>query len=95
MDATTLGFVAGFLTTAAWLPQIVRVWRLRRADEISWGYLGAFGVGISCWLSYGFVTRALAIIVANAVTLVLLGSLAAVKLLSATARGARHAPGGA
>jgi MtN3 and saliva related transmembrane protein len=80
MNSTALGLIAGALTTGAWLPQIVRTWRLRRAEEISWSYLGVFGVGIGCWLTYGLIRSDLAIILANVVTLVLVALLGALKL---------------
>jgi MtN3 and saliva related transmembrane protein len=80
MSTTTLGLIAGGLTTAAWLPQIARIWRLRRAEELSWGYLVVFGVGACLWLTYGFMESALAIILANVVTIALLSSLIILKL---------------
>jgi MtN3 and saliva related transmembrane protein len=79
MSATPLGFLAGTLTTAAWLPQLIRTWRLRRAEEISAGYLMAFGAGVTGWVVYGCLTGDIAIIVTNAVTLALLLSLVALK----------------
>jgi MtN3 and saliva related transmembrane protein len=92
MNATDLGLVAGALTTAAWLPQIVRICRLRRAEEISWSYLVIFGLGISCWLAYGLIRSDLAIIWANAVTLVLLISIVALKFFTRDARRENEAP---
>lgn len=79
MTAAPLGFMAGALTTAAWLPQLIRTWRLRSAEGISAGYLGVFGAGVGGWLVYGCLTRDTAIIVTNAVTLTLLLSLVVVK----------------
>jgi MtN3 and saliva related transmembrane protein len=79
VTATPLGFLAGALTTGAWLPQLIRTWRLRRAEEISAGYLMAFGAGVTGWVVYGCFTGDIAIIVTNAVTLTLLLSLAALK----------------
>jgi MtN3 and saliva related transmembrane protein len=79
VNATSLGLVAGALTTGAWLPQLLRTWRLRRAEEISWGYLGVLGAGIACWLVYGVLVSSIAVILANAATLALLGALAGMK----------------
>ena len=79
MAAAPLGFIAGTLTTAAWLPQLVRTWRLRSVEGISAGYLVVFGSGVTGWVVYGFLTRDTAIIVTNAVTLALLLSLVALK----------------
>jgi MtN3 and saliva related transmembrane protein len=79
MEAAPLGFLAGALTTAAWLPQLLRSWRQRRAEGISAGYLAVFGAGVTGWVVYGCLTGDTAIIVTNAVTLALLLSLVAVK----------------
>lgn len=79
MSATALGLVAGALTTGAWLPQLFRTWRLRRAGEISWGYLGVFGTGVAGWLAYGIIVSSIAIVLTNAVTLALLVVLVVLK----------------
>jgi MtN3 and saliva related transmembrane protein len=79
VGAAPLGFVAGTLTTAAWLPQLIRTWRIRRAEGISAGYLAVFGTGVVGWVVYGCLTGDAAIIVTNAVTLALLLSLVGLK----------------
>jgi MtN3 and saliva related transmembrane protein len=91
--ATPLGFLAGALTTGAWLPQLIRTWRLRRAEDISTGYLGAFGAGVTGWVVYGILTGDTAIIVTNAVTLALLLGLAALKWHLLTRAAAGTEPG--
>jgi MtN3 and saliva related transmembrane protein len=77
--AAPLGFAAGALTTAAWLPQLIRTWRLRNVEGISASYLAVFGTGVTAWLTYGCLTRDAAIIITNAVTLALLLSLVTLK----------------
>jgi MtN3 and saliva related transmembrane protein len=66
-----VGLVAGICTTAAFVPQVIRVWRLKRADEISLTTFLVFSVGLLVWLVYGLLTGALPVILANAVTFVL------------------------
>jgi hypothetical protein len=58
-----------------------------------WGYLGAFGAGVTGWVVYGCLTADIAIIVTNAVTLALLLSLVALKcgLLTRAAAGGEPA----
>jgi len=68
---TALGLLAGLLTTAAWLPQLRRTWRLGRADDVSWAYLVTFGVGIAGWTAYGIASSQVAVVVTNAATLAL------------------------
>ena len=76
-----LGFLAGTLTTLAFVPQVARTWRTRSAQDLSLGMLLAFDVGVSCWLAYGVAIRSAPVVLANAVTLVLGGVLLVFKLL--------------
>jgi MtN3 and saliva related transmembrane protein len=69
---TTLGFVAGTLTTLSFLPQVHKAWRTRSCDDLSMGMLLAFGVGVLLWMVYGLCLRAVPIIMANGVTLALI-----------------------
>ncbi|MGD0796204.1 MAG: SemiSWEET transporter [Acidobacteriaceae bacterium] len=75
-----LGFIAAFCTTAAFVPQLVRVLRLRSAREISLPTFLLFSVGVFLWLLYGLCTRSKPVIASNAVTLVLSVGILALKL---------------
>jgi MtN3 and saliva related transmembrane protein len=86
-----LGFVAGALTTACWLPQVARTIRTRSTADISWIYLVALTVGIAAWLVYGVGRRDPVIVVANAATLGLVSGLSGLKLT--LARGGRSGKG--
>ena len=77
---TVIGSVAAVGTTAAWLPQVIKTWRSRSADDFSWGYLALFSGGVTGWLIYGFLRRDALIMVANGVTLVLVLTVAFVKM---------------
>ncbi|MEB3339068.1 MAG: SemiSWEET transporter [Leptolyngbyaceae bacterium] len=68
---TILGLVAGTLTTTAFLPQVVKIWKSKSAKDISLGMLVTFCIGVFLWLIYGICLNALPVIIANAVTLVL------------------------
>jgi MtN3 and saliva related transmembrane protein len=68
---TWVGYAAGTLTTIAFLPQLLHVWQTKRADDLNWGMLLCFTVGIVLWLVYGLATHQRPVIVANAVTLAL------------------------
>ena len=67
----TLGLAAGTLTTIAFVPQIVRIVRVRHADDLSWWTFGTFALGVALWLAYGLTLDAVPIIAANVVTLAL------------------------
>lgn len=75
-----LGFLAAFCTTAAFVPQLVRVVRLRSARDISLPTFLLFSVGVFFWLLYGLDTGSKPVIVSNCVTLVLSVSILLLKL---------------
>jgi len=66
-----IGFVAAFCTTAAFVPQLLRVMRLRSAREISLGTFLLFSVGVFLWLVYGIYSGSKPVIASNVVTLAL------------------------
>jgi len=76
----SLGFAAAFCTTAAFVPQLVRVLRLRSARDISLPTFLLFSVGVFLWLLYGLYTGSKPVIASNAVTLVLSLSILILKL---------------
>jgi MtN3 and saliva related transmembrane protein len=67
----TIGYIAGVITTLAFVPQVVRSWRTRSTRDLSLTWLVAFASGVSLWLVYGILLREPPIIAANAVTLAL------------------------
>lgn len=75
-----LGYVAGTLTTLAFVPQLVKTWRSRSVHDLSWGWLTAFSLGVFLWLVYGILTGAWPVVAANGVTLALTLALLALKV---------------
>lgn len=78
--ADFLGTVAGILTTVAFAPQVWGVWKTRSTRDISLSMYLVFTTGVGFWLAYGLLLGAWPIIVANAVTLALTGTVLALKL---------------
>jgi 5'(3')-deoxyribonucleotidase/uncharacterized protein with PQ loop repeat len=73
-----IGTVAALCTTLAFLPQLVRVWR-QGGRDLSAVMLSLYLIGISLWLFYGVLTDAVAVIAANAASIVLVTAVAAAK----------------
>lgn len=69
--ADAIGYLAATLTTASWIPQIARTWRLRSAGDLSLGMLATFTLGIALWLVFGLATSSGPVVAANTVTLAL------------------------
>jgi MtN3 and saliva related transmembrane protein len=68
---TFVGFVAGMLTTVAFLPQVLYTYRKRSAEGRSYTTLITFSAGVLLWFIYGLHLRSWPMILANGVTLVL------------------------
>jgi len=69
-----IGFLAASLTTVSFLPQALRVIRTQSTSDLSLLMYTLFIIGVSLWLVYGILLDNLVIIVANAITLVLSGT---------------------
>jgi MtN3 and saliva related transmembrane protein len=78
---TAIGFLAGVLTTLAFVPQVIRVWRTKSARDLSLASFAIFTAGVALWLVYGLMVDALPVVVANAVTLVFALAILVMKLV--------------
>lgn len=64
-----LGFVAGIITTAAYVPQVIKTARTKSAKDLSLAWLVASAVGLGMWEIYGLVTMSYPLIAANLVSI--------------------------
>jgi MtN3 and saliva related transmembrane protein len=77
-----LGLVAGMISTFAALPQMVKIIRTRRAEDVSLVmFLMAF-TGAVMWAAYGFLKPAASIVFWNVVAVVQMGSIIVIKLVT-------------
>ena len=81
MNITHLGLLAGTITTAAAIPQVVRTYRTRHVRDISIWQPILLNVGMSLWLMYGIALGDIPLIVANAVSLLCYTALIVMKIL--------------
>jgi MtN3 and saliva related transmembrane protein len=80
-SAEILGLVGGFFTTFSVVPQIMRVYKLKSAREISFIYNTMMLAGILIWLGYGIILNLVPIIIWN-----IIGALLVLLLLLAKFR---------
>ena len=66
-----LGYMAAVMTTLAFIPQIIKIYRERSARSISLKTFCIFSTGVLCWFLYGLALRSWPMIIANFITLVL------------------------
>lgn len=64
----TIGFLAAFLTTIAFLPQVYKIYKSNKTDDLSIFTFSLFTVGVFCWLIYGIYLINYPMILANLLT---------------------------
>jgi MtN3 and saliva related transmembrane protein len=75
-----VGGAAAALVTIALIPQAWKVWRTKHTADITLGMYILFTTGIVLWLAYGILPESWPIIAANSCTLVLAGTVLAMKI---------------
>lgn len=78
--ATIIGFIAATLTTVAFIPQVIKVWRTKFTRDVSIGMYVLFTTGVAMWFCYGLLIGSWPVIAANAITLVLAGLVLVMKI---------------
>jgi MtN3 and saliva related transmembrane protein len=56
--------------TIGFLPQVIRVFKLKSAHEISLSFTILFLTGLGCWLAYGISLRLTPVILWNAISVI-------------------------
>ena len=70
MSPTTIGLVAGTLTSLAAIPQVIKTLKSRHVRDISIWQPLLLSVGVALWMFYGILINDLPLIVANIIPLV-------------------------
>ena len=71
MNIEIFGYIAAVLTTAAFLPQLIKTLKTKKADDVSLVTLIMFIIGVLCWIIYGYKISSTPILIANLITLLL------------------------
>ncbi|MFL2633444.1 MAG: SemiSWEET family sugar transporter [Candidatus Marisimplicoccus sp.] len=75
-----IGLLAAFLTTSAFIPQVYKIYKEKKADGISLTMYVILFIGVLLWLVYGILIGSLSIIIANGITALLQLSIIIFKL---------------
>jgi MtN3 and saliva related transmembrane protein len=65
MNTNILGIVAGVLTAASLLPQLIKIIREKKAGDISYVMILLLLAGLACWVWYGIAKQDYPIIITN------------------------------
>ena len=71
MNVEIFGYFAAVLTTAAFLPQLIKTLQTKSADDVSLITLVMFIIGVLSWIIYGYKISSIPILIANSITFVL------------------------
>ena len=74
MDSTNtefFGYFAAILTTAAFLPQLIKTLKTKKADDVSLITLIMFLSGVGSWIIYGYKISSFPVLIANIITFIL------------------------
>jgi MtN3 and saliva related transmembrane protein len=77
-----ISYFAATLTTLFFLPQAILTIKTRDTESLSLGMYSSFTLGVLFWLIYGLYLGDKAIIIANAITLLLSSSILFFKIYS-------------
>jgi MtN3 and saliva related transmembrane protein len=77
---TSIGLLAGTLTTISFLPQAIKTWRTKSAKDISLVMFLTFCTGVTLWIIYGICVSDLPVLLTNLLTLILASTILVFKL---------------
>jgi MtN3 and saliva related transmembrane protein len=80
-NQSLIGFIAGILTTIAYIPQIIQVWRSKSAKDISSVTFAVLTTGIILWAIYGFEINSMPLIISSIISAVFACAILIFKLL--------------
>src|SRR5258707_8612744 len=83
--ATIIGTAAATCTTIAFVPQIQRILKTG-GNDVSYAMLALYLMGVSVWLAYGLVIGALALTIANGLSIVFLSTCIVLKMMKGRAK---------
>jgi MtN3 and saliva related transmembrane protein len=71
MNPAYVGIGAGILTSVSLLPQLIKIIREKKAEDISYFMLFILLCGLSCWVWYGILRDDLPIMITNSFSLLI------------------------
>ena len=65
------GIIAGLITASGFIPQIIKGYRTKRLEDLSYLLNALMGSGMLMWLIYGIQINSISIVVANIIGITL------------------------
>jgi len=67
--STIIGLSASVCTGTSMLPQLIKIIKEKKADDISFIMLGVLAAGLALWVGYGFLQKDYILIASNGFSL--------------------------
>lgn len=80
MNPEIIGTIAATFTTAAYIPQTIKVFREKHTTSISLSMYVMISCGIFLWFIYGLMIGSPSLMIANGITLVMSGMILFMKI---------------
>ena len=74
-----LGYFAGLLTVASFVPQVIRTWKTRNTRDLSFGMFALLVTASSLWIIYGIIIKDWPVILTNTGMVLLTGAIGVAK----------------
>tara|TARA_B100000475_G_scaffold5667_1_gene5171 strand:+ start:168 stop:443 length:276 start_codon:yes stop_codon:yes gene_type:complete len=71
VNVELFGYFAAILTTVAFLPQLIKTLKTKKAEDVSLITLIMFITGVGSWIIYGYKISSSPILIANIITFIL------------------------
>ena len=71
MNVDIFGYIEALLTTTAFLPQLIKTLKTKKAEDVSLATLIMFIIGVLSWIIYGYKISSTPVLIANLITLIL------------------------
>ena len=67
MDSTLelFGLIAGAITSMGFIPQLIKGYKTKKLEDISYFMPIVLAIGMTMWFVYGFLLEAIAVMIAN------------------------------
>lgn len=75
----SIGYISAIILNTSAIPQIIKTYKTRSANDLSWGFFAALLTGLSLNVTYGALIGHPAIYVGSSISLALYGSIAGMK----------------
>jgi len=59
------GLIAGAITSMGFIPQLIRGYKTKKLEDVSYFMPLVLAIGMSLWIVYGYILGAIAVIIAN------------------------------